>query len=323
MKNYKNNILNVCLFESFLAKYFLEHPEIFTELLDKIYNAIESFIELNANNTEFDRCCFSIFSLMSKQDSSINDFNAVKQSRSLIVADTFLKYFIERTSACSKLNFLPLNNTVHAVVHTGLFKQAKFNTEVLLNKMRPEFLFSEKNRGVFELELVDESATRTIGLLAAEDVPAELTNYLTFDNYPSSQLYTPNEDSWMAKWMRAHHLPIISGASGGVGKTLSGLAKLVDLSPHEFTMLGLLIATSTIALGHHSFFEVMYPLSLLSDCIKEQTDLLAFYEQVLPDEVKQLNSYKLHRDSMHGAILIKDFCFDLSCGDEEPMKLIM
>ncbi|MCC5792830.1 MAG: hypothetical protein JJT82_09535 [Legionellaceae bacterium] len=160
--------------------------------------------------------------------------------------------------------------------------------------------------------------TCNLGILANPDFPPDLSGKLTFENHPARQYYEPREDSQMAQWLRAHYLPIISGASGGVGKTLSGLATFIELSAQELRFLGLLIASSTIALGHHSFFEVMRPLSFVTAPIEEKKSLLEFYEQMLPAEVLELASYQEHINGPYGAALIKHLQFeapvDIDCG---------
>ncbi|OCH99468.1 hypothetical protein A8135_07235 [Legionella jamestowniensis] len=48
--DHKNNCIEVCLFESYLAKYFIEHPEIFEPLISKILTAFEQVIARKSNN---------------------------------------------------------------------------------------------------------------------------------------------------------------------------------------------------------------------------------------------------------------------------------
>lgn len=331
----RKNVISVCRFESFLAKYFLEHPEVFDALKDKILTAIEKLVELNSKNTVFGRLFYSVFSCLLEQEHPITNLKAVKESRSLVMFDTFLKYFIERVMTITDIVLPSLKEeettassstseaTGSALQKGGmftLFKMPLVSSDLLLAKMRPEVLFSDKNRGVVTIEDEDsEYASRSIGILSPKDTPAKLENYLKFPNYPSRQYYLPKEDSEMARWLRAHYLPVISGASGGIGKTISGLAKLMSFSSSDYMFIGLLIASSTIALGHHSFFEVIRPISFVIDCIEEQTNLLAFYEQVIPQEIKVLESYKEHMKSEEGASLIEGIFFEPECDSVPPV----
>ncbi len=314
----KNNIVEVCLFESFLAKYFIEHPEIFEPLLDKIAIAIDSLIQANSKNSDFDRRLFATFTETLSQDSSLKNFDAVKKSRSLIIWDTFLKYFIERVMTIPNLIYPSLKRESSLESLKGLIHYSLFNTtpnlyqKKLLEKMRPNDLFSDENRGCIELEEEPVVPSFNIGILSETSetsIPEELVNYLKFENYPSKQFYAPKEDSEMANWLREHYLPVISGASGGIGKTISYLTTLLNFSSIEYKLLGLLVASSTIALGHHSFFEVMRPLSFIMNFIEEKEDLCAFYEQVIPAEIKALSSYKEHMSGPYGAALIKNLSF--------------
>ncbi len=326
----RKNIINVCLFESFLAKYFLEHPEIFDSLKEKIFVAIEELIKINSNNPKFERLLFSSFSSLSEQNRSINNLKAVRESRSLIVFDTFLKYFVERVMFVENIIIPSLKSeiTASSLQEGGQFTLFKIlpplSPDQLFNKMRPITVFSDQNRGVISIEDEDlDDANSNIGILSPKDTPAQLVDYLTFPNYPSRQCYLPKEDSEMAKWLRAHCLPVISGASGGVGKTISSLAKLMDFSANDYMLMGLLIASSTVALGHHSFFEVMRPLSFVTGCLQEQKDLLAFYEQVIPTEVKELGSYKSHIHGTDGASLIEEICFEPECDNVSVQRQCM
>ena len=285
----KNNNIEVCLFESYLAKYFLENPELFRNLTQKIIAAIERLIELNSDNKGFDRELYAVFTLVSKVHPGITDINALKRSTSLIVFDTFFKFFTENIiMALPFLKQSPLGQH-------SLFASAKI--------MRPDRLFSEENRGVIELDDVDEETSCNFGILSIEDTPKDLHNFFEHKHFPSRQLYMPKEDSLMAQWLRERHLPVISGASGGVGKTLSSLSNLVLLSKKECLLLGLLIASSTIALGHHSFFEVMFPLSFHTGELEDKPSLLEYYEQVIPEEIRCLESYKEHIRNTGGFIV--------------------
>lgn len=293
----KNNIIEVCTFESVLAKYFIEHPELFKSLTDKIFAAIEHLITANSENASFNRLLFSVFSTLNDEYPGVSDMKSLRKSSSIVLFDTFFKHFTERVmtipalilSACELHN--SHTSSEKYLVNHSLFKS---NDRQFLEKMRPANLFSVKNRGVVDFDPAKEEETQNLGILSTEDTPELLKDFFSSPHAPSRQYYQPKEDSLMALWLRKHFLPVISGASGGIGKTLSKLNLLIPLSKAEFNLIGILIASSTIALGHHSFFEVMRPVTFVTGELEMKKTLLEFYEQVIPEEVKRLPSYKEH-----------------------------
>ncbi len=312
----KNNIIEVCLFESYLAKYFIEHPEPFQSLISKILKAIEQVIISNSENDLFNRMLFSVFSTVSEEYPDIKDMNTLKQSTSLAVFDTFCKYFTERIMSLPsiKLPEMEQQNSMQIPLLSALSQQSLFNSKQhgkkpLLDKMRPANLFSDKNRGVIEIDSLDsEKETKHLGILSFTDTPDSLKDFFSSPHFPSRQYYKPKEDSLMALWLREHYLPVISGASGGIGKTVNQMNSLVEHSKTEYQLLGILVASSTIALGHHSFFEVIRPLSFFTGNLEDKSTLLEFYEQAIPEEIKCLSSYKSHIKNYFG--LIEEFIFE-------------
>lgn len=320
----KNNVIEVCLFESYLAKYFIEHPELFQPLIIKIINGMEQVVKNNQDNNMFNRMLFSTFSTLNEQHFGIHDIETLKKSNSIVVFDTFLKYFSERVMATPSI-LLPdieLQKTVcipslSALAFQSLFKSKRLGQEEFLLKMRPNYLFSHKNRGITEIDIEHESETQNLGILSNLDTPTDLKNYFSYSHSPSRQLYKPKEDSLMAEWLRKHYLPVISGTSGGIGKTVSKVSCFVFLTKEELRLLGILVASSTISLGHHSFFEVIRPLSFLTGSLQEQSNLLKFYEQAIPETIKSLSSYKLHIEKYNH--LIQPCVFDNPKQDNSQM----
>lgn len=314
----KKNIVSVCLFESYLAKYFVEHPAIFQPLTDKIFNAVKRLIEDNAKNRMFDRHLFSVFTRLMDIDQTISDFKSLRNSNSIVAYDTFFKYFVEDIMKNLTIR-IPENHSSAAkhvprlaeLCHFSIFHDYQKGIDSLYRIMRPRWLFKNSNRGVTELkekEPADEPSN-DLGILASKDTPDTLKGYFPNAHLPSRPLYSPNESSEMAKWLRKYHLPVIAGASGGISITVSYLSSIVQFSKEEYQLLGILIASSTIAMGHHSFFEVMRPLSFFTGTLEEKDCLLAFYEQTIPEFVKKLPSYQEHMKSTAGATLIEEFAF--------------
>ncbi|WP_428413851.1 hypothetical protein [Legionella sp.] len=325
----KNNIIDVCIFESFLAKYFLEHPEVFDALFDKIYTGLDALILANEENKDFERRLFMSLSAVMQDYPTITDLQALKESNSVLVWDTFLKFFTELTMSMKGLHYPPLQpvnslKPLNALAHYGLFSNDPVQSQkLILEKMRPDHLFSDAERGCTDVENAQAKPSFNLGILSESmktAVPEKLVNYLKFANYPSKQIYAPKEDSEMADWLRDRYLPVISGASGSIGKIVSAMSPLCLFSPEEYKLLGLLIASATVALGHHSFFEVLRPLSFMTGFIEEQSTLLAFYEQAIPQEIKALESYKEHINGPDGASLIKDMGFDETDEEEDAYE---
>lgn len=308
----RNNIVEVCLFESYLAKYFIETPDIFKSLINKILDAFEQIIQQNTDNHMFNRMVFSVFSTLAEDVPGLTNIQTLKESKSLIGFDTFCKYFTERVMSISsiKLPEIVLEqpiSSLSALAQQSLFKSQKSGEAKSLAKMRPSQLFSDKNRGVIDID-VSEMNTRDHGILSDEYTPESLKNYFVTPHTPGYIYYEPKEDSSMAQWLRKHYLPVITGASGGIGKTISKINSFMALSKTEYQLLGLLIASSTIALGHHSFFEVIRPLSFFTGNLVEKANLLEFYEQIIPEEIRALTSYQSHI-AKYGE-LIQEFVFD-------------
>lgn len=313
----KNNIIEVCLFESYLAKYFIEHQDIFKPLINKVLMAIDHIIVINSENPIFERMLFSTFSKVMEENLDIKNMEALKQSGSLVAFDTFFKYFTEYVMSLSSIK-LPEREqqnpikvpSLGVLSQQSLFKSTQYGDKKLLDRMRPASLFSEKNRGVVDVDPDHfEEKIRDLGILSSADTPTELKNYFSFSHMPSRPYYAPNEDSLMAQWLRERYLPVISGASGGIGKTISKINSLVPLSKKEYQLLGILVASSTVALGHHSFFEVLRPLSFLIGSLEDKSNLLEFYEQIIPEDIKLSSSYKAHIESDNGMKLIEEFVF--------------
>lgn len=322
----RGNEIEVCLYESYLAQFFIEHDEYFKPLLDKTLDVIEAIADINQSNRVFDRMFFSVFSTVKETNPNVSDITSLKQYGSIVDYDTFFKYFAERCMPLKSIEAPKLGMThavnevpnLHALSHWTLFKNPTFGIDKLQKTLRPQLLFSDRNRGATEVVVDEEQGTNSLGILSEDDTPENLKNYFQFRNYKCRQLFLTNDMSEMAIWLKARHLPVISGASGGIGKTLSLLAPYMNFTIEEYQLLGLLTAASTVALGHHSFFEVMRPLSFLTGELKDTDNLFAFYEQVIPESIKETEVYQHYVSGSKGAILIED----LKIEDEEAKESI-
>lgn len=301
----KNNIIEVCQFESFLAKYFVENPQHFAPLITKILDKLEFIISINSDTENFDRELFSIFSILALTDSSIQDLNALRRSSSIIAFSSFLKYFTENIMSLLDIKLSKQSNKEQAKT-AALPKSLFFNQpKPTLLELRPDAFFSEENRGVTELDEDNpQIAVRHLGILAPQDTPEELQNYFMKPHEPSYQFYAPKENANMAIWLRQRYLPVITGASGGIGKMVCQLTRLMSFNLEEYQLLGILVAASTIAHGHHSFFEVIKPLSSISEPLQDTDNLFDFYQQTIPLSIRKSVTYQQYAASQHGKSLI-------------------
>lgn len=314
----KNNIVEVCLFESYLAKFFIDNPSYFSSLIAKIMLGVNAVIELNEDNSLLERMLFSVCSQASEVDANMGDLVSLQQTTSIVALDTFFKYFSEW---CLTLPDLTLPKVAHSTGEDiGFFKSSALVPAKIAKVMRPEGLFCDEHRGVIDIETDEDITSTNFGLLSDDFTPPALVNVLTFNNHRAGQYYLPKEDSEMALWLRAHYLPVISGASGGVGKTISAVASIIDLSLEECALFGLMIAASTVALGHHSFFEVLRPVSFMTGELQEQATLLSFYEQMIPASIQQTEAYQAHMAGLQGAELLEGFKFQLLEDEAEAQE---
>ncbi|BCA95882.1 hypothetical protein TUM19329_22430 [Legionella antarctica] len=202
----KNNIIEVCVFESYLAKYFLEHPEIFQPLINKILEAIDHVITSNSDSSMFNRLLFSVFSQLREECPGIENMSALKESKSLVAFDTFCKYFNESVMSLPSVKLPETDHknpikiaSLSSLAQYSLFTSQKHGEAILLEKMRPSYLFSDRNRGVTEIDCShNEEETRNLGILSSQDTPEDLTSFFLSPHFPSRQYYKPQENSVMA-----------------------------------------------------------------------------------------------------------------------------
>ena len=185
----RGNLIDVCLFESYLAKFFLENSDFFEPLYQKIFSDIDKLIEANENNGLFPRRFFSCESLVQSDYKHINNYQDIKQSKSLPVYDIFLKFFCEIALEKTDNLILPQASTSNNM--TGVEQSSRFMLFGSSNKkvasvgqfIRDDIIFQPSERGCIVVDDIDdiedeECLTNKLGILQLENTPWELQNYL-------------------------------------------------------------------------------------------------------------------------------------------------
>jgi hypothetical protein len=106
---------------------------------------------------------------------------------------------------------------------------------------------TQEKQSTLELE------TFAFGIVSDAYRPDEFSHYFDFPIEPAGGFYIPNEDSYVALWLRRHYCPVISGASGSTELLISRIFPLIDgLTLEDKKMIIFAQACNMIANGHHS-----------------------------------------------------------------------
>lgn len=280
----KSNLINVCLFESYLAKCVLENQTIFQNSFLTMISGIQYFFESKSPKLDqllqtkpkrfnLDRELFSIFTCLRIEYPGYDSFQSLKERPfNLSACCYFIKLLADKIlkpdySPSSSPSFFP----------NGQEKRSPYSP------LRPSLLFDNENRGVIDLE-TDVVPTTSIGIVESAHQPDDLKSYFQREIYPSMSLYVPKEDSYVALWLRKRNLPVISGSSGSTELLFSRIFPLIEISPEEMKMIIFAQALDMVAQGHHSFFETILVAEFfnLGHFPMEKTDLLTFYMHWVP-----------------------------------------
>lgn len=353
-KDKRSNDVEVCLFESYLAKFFMGEPSYSVALFAKIFSAIDNVIRLNQSNKMFDRHLFSTISIMQQEYGTQFDYNDIKQSQHIMLKLSFLKNFSERVlplavfkkggsvrlgaahnhesprSSSETVQAIP---SLHQLASLSLFKTPSLGKNQLRKYIRDSIIFKPKERGTHcntrelgqslttifaekEADADDCSAgdgdnlwTKNFGIVLPEHCPLDLQDYFETAHYSAQFEHSPLETSRVAQWLRSRYLPVVAGASGSAEILLTSLSSLVYLDRKEIQLLFLMLSTSMIALGNHSFFEVMLVANHCGFEIKATQSLLELYLQCIPANIKRSEAFIAFLLSDKGAPLIKGYDF--------------
>jgi len=299
----KGNRVFVTLFESYLAKFVLEHPKFYQEPYIKILPIILSRLKdletketfkAFLGNTSLDRRLYSIFSLLNSSYSNYDSIEKLVDNFYLPAADYFLKliadYILVPFASYNK-KALPIASPAAASA-----QQRFFSPRSPYNPSRNSLLFTEENRGVMNASLergLSESHTpplpeftKDLGIVSGTFKPITLRNYFPQEIQPAGLGYKPKEDSFVAMWLRERGCPVISGASGSTEMLCSKIFSLVELTQEEKKTIIFAQACNMIANGHHSLFETLIVAIDFGFPVDIKETLLDFYLQCLPEAMR-------------------------------------
>ncbi len=291
----RNNIVSITLFESYLAKFTLDnqsHAKVFYQKLlvgiekyfqdPKSNEALQQFIQNKTKNYSLERHLFNVFSQVSiypGQDSFKNMINNFH----LPAADYLIKLIAEE--------FLgPLESLQEQ--KCGFF-ESKTGRRSPYQASRNPSLFNEINRGVVPVsenkdgEDEAEFSTCAIGIVSEKYRTHDLDGYFAKPIYPAGLNYWPNEDSFVAKWLRDKHCPVIAGSSGSTEMLISRVFPIIpQLTKEEKQTIVFAQACNMVAHGHHSFFESMLVADTVVFNLSPQKTLKEHYLQCIPNWIK-------------------------------------
>ncbi|KTD65004.1 hypothetical protein [Legionella shakespearei] len=314
MKDSEGNIIEITLFESYLAKYLIEHPEFFTPVYEKILKGLEAIHELNKSDRNYDRIMYSLHTVMKDEYKEFKGLQFLKDSPDLFKINYFLKLYCDYFLKADKIKHVPEAPKSHIPTLTELCLYSLFKSQSgrksLASHLRPKELFHENNRGAKSTESDNLQTTRKLGITTIENTPQDLNAYFPESYSPAQFEYKPDRNSNVGRWMTQRNFPIISGSSGSACDYLSYLITAIPLEPREIKLLFVSVAATLIAKGHHSYFEVMILLDRFGFKLHDAEDFYSFYEQMLPKEIVSSESYQEFKHSAVGARLLEGIHFE-------------
>lgn len=192
---------------------------------------------------------------------------------------------------------------------------AKHDEEkVKLIQQRSEYHRSVRPKKEFELfnEFIrgrrDRYSVRrdsTLGICDDDYALDIFENFHRFSYTPFKYRTAANESSPLVKHLRKKGIPFIAGPSGTTADVIEGLQFLYpEMSDADYQAYLNLLAASEVALGHHSFVEVILtacnagvlPQVRLKDIgqpIWEQIDYATMYKDFLSNQFKQTEAYQV------------------------------
>ncbi|HBI21634.1 MAG TPA: hypothetical protein DDY37_03460 [Legionella sp.] len=346
-KNYdeKNNLIAVTLFETYLSKFTLEHPEFYQTTYCKVFQAIDDYLHKNSSeNTtlqaflqkkpthyNLDRHLFSVFSRLSGQFPEQTSFVTLNSSFTLQSADYFVKLIIDDflvppSSSPVTMSQMMSSRTssideeeAPSLAQTRFFSDDNHvSSRSPYNPSRPSLLFSNENRGVIEMQADDceDVWVNAIGIVSRSHLPKDLAHYFESPICPASFNYAPKEDSHVALWLRKRHLPVISGTSGSTEGLISRIFQLAKFTQEERRMLIFAQACNMVANGHHSFFEAMIVADHFGYPLVEQETMLDFYLQCIPESIRISDAFIAFLNSS----LVQQLLTDMSFAIEQEVE---
>jgi hypothetical protein len=337
----KNNIIAVTLFETYLSKFVLEHPMFYQTLYAKTFQAIDDYFHKDPQNNpqlqaflsrqssryDLDRHLYTIFSRLEEQFPDQRSMDTLRENFSLSSADYFIKLIIDDFLVPPMESPVMMGSPTHnrtssideedspATSLGGFFSPGHgLSRRSPYNPNRPAYMFSPENRGATEvIEDEDhEMVIYAIGIVQLDYLTEDLRQYFKNPITPARFNYYPNEESYVARWLRKHHLPVISGTSGSTEGLISRVLSLSDFTDEEKQMLIFTQACNMVANGHHSFFESMIVADHFGFKLEEKENLINFYLQCVPISILNSDEFNTFINSP----LIKELLIDMPIIEE-------
>lgn len=312
----RNNLIAATLFETYLAKFILEHPHYYQEVYFKVFDTIQNylsadplknpklkfFLESQSARYDFQRHQYTLFSKLTESFKEQTSFDTLRTHFNLLSANHFIKLILDE--------FLPdetiLKNTLPNI-YSFQFFSASTPRRSPNNPNRSTLLFSPENRGANEIDYDEEPGkTHAIGIVSPRFLPNALKHYFDSAIDSTRDLFSPNEDSYVAMWLRERNLPLMTGASGSTEALISRLFPMCALSEDEKKLLIFAQACAMVANGFHSFFEAMIVLDHLGQGLDDTATLLDYYLQCVPDVIREDASFIAFLSSEPIQSLLKD-----------------
>lgn len=308
----KGNIIDVTLFESYLSRFVLEHPQFYQAIYIKLLTAIEEFISQNRHDRPAQRFIDGMFYDLHARFKHARSFTDLRNHFNLIATKICIKKCCDYLLEYKEQDLLPIKPapaTLFARSYQALYSNPKQGMNKLYKHLRAKELFRGANRGVKINEKPEPDINilnRNLGIVERTYLPPDLTDYFDAPNNSAGLEYVPDYSGQVANWLQDRHLPVISGSSGSIEQLFSRLLPLVQLSKTEIRMLLLAHSAGMVAMGHHSFFECMLVADRFGFKLKETETLLEFYLQIIPEAVAKHPDFVKFMDSDTGAALIND-----------------
>lgn len=194
--------------------------------------------------------------------------------------------------------YLVLSNpcTKYGIDFARLLTQAKENnipkTEAWLQLPPFKSLFWQQNHRI-DRAFYNEQPINNFGTCHPSSTPLWATNRFRTKNYPSRQLFFPNEHSLIVHKMNELDLPFCAGPSQATAKIIFCMLLLCDVTTTELQAFANFYAACNIANGYHSMFEIALPFMSLGifstqDESCSYTDAREFYIKFLMPNLQQL-----------------------------------
>lgn len=302
----KNNPISVSLFESYLGKFVLEHPDLYKHCYIQLLTELEGFIASLPEQRRVDREIHMLFSIVQERYHGYTSFAALKNEDSfnLSATDYFIKhvsdYFVTRNINPPKNSNKELKSPKSTIpAHVQLsFYSINEGRGSPTNSHRDQRIFHENNRGVkVRAGSPVIEPCPNLGIVPKEHCPPEFINYFAIPNEKALEMYEPNEVSYFAKNLRRYWCPVISGASGSTEALFTRIFSITSLSKEQQQLLIFVQACNMVANGHHSLFEAMFVAHTLGFEIEPKETVKEFYLQCVPQVFKEDDAFKALMES--------------------------